>query len=277
MAEFGCALGHVLPIEEGQLAETLNLGAFLADQPHQHIHVVAVLCQNDRAAGFAVAPIAAHIAVAHVGVADARGKHDLNDIADPTVVNQLLDQTEEGREAQHMADAHEYALFIGRFRNLHAFLGRRRDRLFQHDVVALFNRQHGRLKVHLILRGDDGQIRHARLSEQLPEIIITGLIRHAMHLLNVIAPHRIGVGNGDQFKFRTGFFCMRRISGSAVACADQYGANFLFSAHKNIPLPLFSLDSQAHMLDVDAHAAVVALRILNQQEIALLVPEIDVV
>ena len=120
---------------------------------------MAAFCQRQRAAGLLVVPRAAHIAVGEMVIADVFVVLNGHHRAELPAGDDLPEPFKEGRMAKHMAHRHHLpGEDPGQAGNLPQLVQRGGDRLFQDQIIALFQQPPNIPQVQLILRGDNGNV-----------------------------------------------------------------------------------------------------------------------
>ena len=167
-----------------------------AAKPDQVVQIVAALCQDHRAGLVLAPPVSAHEAVRLVPVDDVLQRLNIDDLTQPALVDHTLDRAEKRGVAQHVADHHAPPGLAGDTDDLLQLGKGGRDRLFQQNVVALAHGGDRLRHVLPVLGADAGDLRQARLGEQLLGAGIAHSGADAEGLAADGQPLGVRVGNG---------------------------------------------------------------------------------
>ena len=182
---------------------------------------MAGLGQQHKVAPLRIAPVAADEAVALMDITESFRMDDRHDIAQNTLVDQLLDARIERRIAQHMADHELPAIPARLIKQIDAFFLRACQRFFQQHIVSGRQCLHGRFIMHTVLCRNDRKIGKPWLRQQLLPGMENVIVREAVLILNVSAMVLVRISNGNNAKFFRQRLHDIGVNFAAVACANQ--------------------------------------------------------
>ena len=146
-------------VEIAEGAEGRNAVAGGADEVVENVQIVTALLQNHRAGALAVAPISAYEGMRLVPIADVFHRVDVDHVPDLARLNDVFDRPVKGGVAQDVTDRHFAVQPSRRVADGDAVFRRRRDRLFQDEVVSPLQPRQRMADVLLILRRHDEDVR----------------------------------------------------------------------------------------------------------------------
>ena len=138
-------------------------------------------------------------------VVDVFVQLDGNDFPDFSFSINSFIADQKGSVTQYVTNREKASLFLRFPDHCDAFRGSGRHRLFQQDVIALFQRPNRRLVVHPVLGTDDRDIRHPGLFQQIFPTGKTCSIFKAVHLLKLFPPLRVDLRNAHNFQLMRKF------------------------------------------------------------------------
>ena len=197
---------------------------------------MAALGQQHERRFLLAAPVAAHEAVRLMPVADVFQRLNTDDLTHIAALNRRMDLLKEGRIAQHMANHDGALIFLCRLLDQPDVLKADGNRLFQQQMIALFQRGDRMPDMLAILRADQRDIRQALPCKHLLAGFKTHLLRHAVSLFDILALlfNRLGDGRNLHPAFQQlGKARIRVLSAVAQTADDRaHGIAFL---HKAVP------------------------------------------
>jgi len=195
--------------------------AILSDKPLQNVHIVAGLLNDHRSTFFAVSPISANEGVALVNVSDTFGVLNVDDITNLSRIYQIFECDEERSESQNVTYEHENSLVLCRKLNGPAFLGRCTHRLFEKQIVSLFNGGKSGSQVVSVHRRDNNEIGKFRTGKQVFPRGVAKLFGDTKGVSDVVSSCVYRLGNCNDLKAANLLYGKLRIAGSSASCTDN--------------------------------------------------------
>ena len=156
---------------------------------------------QDHAGGKAlVAPIAAHEGMSLMPVAHLLDGLHVHRVPDHARVDQFLDLLIKSGVAQNMADRHLPSPLLSDAGQLAALIGKRRDRLFEQQIIILEQRVLGLHIMAAVGRADQHHVGQPRLGQHLLRGGIAGVVRNAGQLFHALQLFRIDVRGSDDLR-----------------------------------------------------------------------------